>query len=183
MIRSASKSKTALVGFFCLPTSSKAHIHEPARGTAFKAGQFMYVLVASQSVDEGGYPERVVLSSDEPLVDDEGNELQADSPITTQHAQVRKNLPPRIIEAILTPDGEGGYSVEGTTAFVPKGMGLPHWEFISTNEDGSASQSAINAVSQRLADNKANAESLKEAVRNAKKSAKKSATSSDKAAE
>jgi len=163
MIRTK-KSAKVLTGFFCLPTSAKAHVHEPSRSTAFKPGQDLFVLTATQSVDEGGYPYQVVLTANaDTLLDEEGNTFQVDQEITTQHAQVRKNLPPRKVTGILRADG----SVEGTLP--PKGLGLPHWEFIDANADGSASQAMINEVDTRLAANKEAAKASAEAIRAAKK--------------
>lgn len=169
MIRKTKTAKT-LLGFFCLPTSAKAHVHELERSTAFKTGQDYFVLTATQSVDEGGYPYQVVLSADaDTLLDEEGNTFQVDQEIATQHAQVRKNLPPRKVTGILRADG----SVEGTLP--PKGLGLPHWEYIEANEDGSASQAAINSVDARMASNKEQAKANAEAIRNAKKGTKSAA--------
>lgn len=159
MIRT-NKSTKVLSGVFCLPTSSKAHVHEPSKSTAFKPGQYMYLLKASKSVEEGGYPAQVVLTSDAPI---EGWEV--DSEVETQHAEVRKNLPPRYVGAIVSPDG----TVEGDLSTAPKGMGLPHWELISANEDGSAKMGDIGAVKDRIENNKKAAKDAKEAVRNAKK--------------
>jgi hypothetical protein len=165
MIRSNKKSTKVLSGVFCLPTSSKAHPLEPTRGSAFKAAQYMYILNATQGVDEGGYPPSVCLTSDEPI---DGFELNGE--VATQHAEVRKNLPPRFVAGIVNPDG----STEGELP--AKGLGLPHWAFINTNEDGSASMADIHDVKELIESNKAAAESAKEATRAAKASSKKSAT-------
>jgi len=166
MIRK-SKSAKVLFGFFCLPTSAKAHVHELERSTAFKPQQDYFVCTATQSVDEGGYPYQVVLTADaDTLLDEEGNTFQVDQEIDTQHAQVRKNLPPRKVTGILRADG----SVEGVLP--PKGLGLPHWEYIEANSDGSASQAAINEVDARMATNKEQAKAQQESIRAAKKGSK-----------
>jgi len=159
MIRK-NKATKSLSGVYVLPTSSKAHVHEPKRGTAFQPGQFNYLLTATQSIDEGGYPAQVVVSSDEAI---EGWEVDAE--VATQHAQVRKNLPPRAVAAIIDPEG----NVDGSLTSAPKGLGLPHWEFISTNPDGSANVADCNAVEERIKRNKANLKADKDAVRDAKK--------------
>lgn len=158
MIRK-SKSTKVLTGFFCLPTSARAHVAEPQRSSAYKEGQTAYVLTATQSEEEGGYPASVVLYADglNPLDFSIGQEIE------TQHAQVRKNLPPRRVSCMVFPDG----TFEGEMP--PKGLGLPHWEYISLNDEGGASQTDINAVEARIVENKANAEKAKEAARQAKK--------------
>lgn len=160
MVKGSKSSKLALKGVFCLPTSSKSHLHEPTKGNAFKQGQLMYLLVATQSLEEGGYPFQVVLTSDEPIP---GFEVGAE--VETQHAQVKKNLPPRRVAAVRLPDG----TFEGDASTAPRGLGVPHWEFIPANENGSANLAAINATVERIAQNKANAEAAKEQVRAAKK--------------
>jgi len=160
MKRTNGKSKVVLSGVYCLPTSSKSHLHEPKKGTAFKEGQVMYLLRASKSIDEGGYPPAVVLTADEPI-----QGFTVDAEVETQHAQVRKNLPPRFVAAIVNPDG----TTEGDLTTAPRGLGLPHWEFISTNEDGSAKMTDIAAVKERIENNKKATEAAKEAVRAAKK--------------
>ena len=166
--------KVVLTGSFCLPTSTKAHIHEPVRGNAFKPGQISYILAASQSIEDGGYPPAVVLTTDEAL---EGFEVGA--AVATQHAEVRKNLPPRYVAAVVQADG----TVEGDASFAPRGLGLPHWEFIPTTAEGGASVAAISAVKARIEGNKAAAEAAKEAVRTAKKGAAPAATTTTASAE
>lgn len=163
MIRSNGKSKVALVGVFCLPTSSKFHVHEPKRSGAFKEGQVAYVLSATQSVDDGGYPPQVVLTSDDFVCHEDGNPWSLEDEVKTQHAQVRKNLPPRRVTGILYADG----SSEGELPM--KGLGLPHWSFIPTTSEGSASLNAINEVDELLKRNREEAKAAKEAVRAAKK--------------
>ena len=170
MIRK-NKSTKVLSGVYALPTSSKAHVHEPKRGTAFVQGCFMYLLTATQSIDEGGYPAQVVMSSNEEILDGDGNPWTVDQEVQTQHAQVRKNLPPRAVAAIINPEGE----VDGSLVSAPKGLGLPHWEFISTNADGSANLADCNAVEARIKANKDAMKADKEAVRDAKKGSAKTA--------
>lgn len=153
-------TKVALVGLFCLPTSSKFHVHEPSRSGAFKAGQEAFVL---QATEEEGYPQAVILTAEEGELDFElGQEIQ------TQHAQVRKNLPPRKVVGILRADG----ATEGELP--PKGLGLPHWAFIPKTDEGGASVTAISAVETLLAGNRKAAEDAKQAIRDMK-STKKSA--------
>ena len=161
MIRK-NKSEKQLKGSFVLPTSSKAHVHEPTRGTAYVPGQYSYLLTATQSVEDGGYPYQVVVTSADAI---EGWEV--DQEVDTQHAQVRKNLPPRVVTAIIDPEG----NVDGPLSSAPKGLGLPHWEFIRANEDGSASLADCNAVEERIKANKAKAKADKDNVRAAKKGA------------
>lgn len=157
MVRN-SKSKVSLEGVFCLPTSSRAHVHEPRRSMGFKEGQELFILTATQSLEEGGYPYQVVLAADEGQID-----WSVGQEVKTQHAQVRKNLPPRMVTGIVRANG----TVQGDLP--AKGFGLPHWSFIPTTLDGNASQSAINAVDELLKANKENSKAEKEAVRNSKK--------------
>lgn len=166
MIRK-NKSAKQLTGSFVLPTSAKAHIHEPTRSSAYKAGQITYILEATQSIDDGGYPPYVAVTSDEPV-----SAFELGAEVATQHAEVRKNLPPRRVRAIVHPDG----SVEGDINCAPRGLGLPHWEFVPTNPDGSASTTVINATAARIAATKEAKEQEKEAVRNLKKGAKPTAS-------
>lgn len=151
MIRSNRKNAKTLVGLFCLPTSSRYHMAEPQRSGAYHKDQVAYLLEATQSVEDGGYPPMVVLTADP-------NELTmtlGEEP-ATQHAEVRKNLPPRKVSCILYPHG----TVEGTLP--PKGSSLPHWSFIRTNEDGSASLAAIEAAKTLLETNRKAAKEAKE---------------------
>lgn len=151
MIRSNRKNAKTLVGLFCLPTSSRYHMAEPQRSGAYHKDQVAYLLEATQSVEDGGYPPMVVLTADP-------NELMmvlGEEP-ATQHAEVRKNLPPRKVSCILYPHG----TVEGTLP--PKGSSLPHWSFIRTNEDGSASLAAIEAAKALLETNRKAAKEAKE---------------------
>lgn len=159
------KQAKALEGVYCLPTSSRSHVHEPNRGTAYKPGQYMYVLLATQSVEEGGYPQRVVLTSDHQITDEEGNPWQVDQEVKTQHAEVRKNLPPRVVEAVIDPEG----NLDGSLSNIPKGLGLPHWEYIKTLENGAACMTSVSGVLERIKKNKSDAKAAKEAVRAAKK--------------
>lgn len=175
-MRKNTKKSVALFGIFCLPTSSKAHVHEPQRGTAFKPNSYFYLLRATQSVDEGGYPQQVVLQSDEPItglvLQSDGTfdeqEWTVDNVVATQHAEVRKNLPPRYVAAIVFPDG----SVEGDLSTAPKGLGLPHWQFIPANEDGSANLKAVEATTALMEANKKAAKEEKENIRAAKSGTK-----------
>lgn len=162
MIRKNKSAKT-LVGSFVLPTSAKAHIHEPTRCTAFVAGQYSYLLQATQSLEDGGYPAQVVVTSREPVP-----EFIVGEEVATQHAQVRKNLPPRRVAAVINPDG----SYEGDISSAPRGLGLPHWEFIPANPDGSANLGRCNEVAERIAANKEAATKEKEAIAAIKKGAK-----------
>jgi hypothetical protein len=168
MIRMNKKSTKVLTGLFCLPTAARMHVLEPKRSSAFKAGQEFFILRATQSVDQGGYPEMVVLCADEGSLD-----LQVGDQPETQHAQVRKNLPPRSVIGIVRADG----STEGEMP--AKGLGLPHWSFISANEDGSASQSDINEVDALITNNREETKAAKEAIRQAKKGAKSTTSSSE----
>lgn len=157
MIRTNRANKTALSGLFCLPTSSRYHAQEVKRSGAFKEGQVAYILTATKSVEEGGYPEKVILTADEGVLD-----LKIGDEPETQHAEVRKNLPPRKVTGIVHPDGK----VEGE---VPaKGMGLPHWALISANDDGSASPKAIQEAKDLLDKNRTAAKAEKESLRQAK---------------
>jgi hypothetical protein len=164
MIKTTRKSTVVLVGLFALPTSSKFHAHEPSKCSAFKPGQEAFILKA---VDEDGYPARVVMTADEGDL-----YLSLGEEVDTQHAQVRKNLPKRFVEGIVRADG----SFEGEIP--PKGLGLPHWEYIPTDERGAANLSAVNAVAERIESNRQRAEeerarvkALKEQTRGANKAA------------
>jgi hypothetical protein len=125
----------ALVGVFCLPSSSRFHCSEPERSPAWAPGQTAYVL-AGRNGDE--YPLAVVLTANHDIGWTLGQEVE------TQHAEVRKNLPPRRVVGIMRPDG----TVEGDIP--PKGAGLPHWEFIGTKEDNTADGDDITAFQMRL---------------------------------
>ena len=154
----SSKSKVQLKGLFCLPTSSKYHCQERERSGAYAEGQVVYILSATQSLEEGGYPPAVVLTANEGDL-----ELALGDEPDTQHAQVRKNLPPRRVTGIVMPDG----SVYGN---IPaKGVGLPHWEFIPANEDGSANEASIQGTIDRLTSNRSARELSKQSAREAKK--------------
>ena len=162
MVRKNRKSTVALLGFFMLPTSAKFHMHEPERCSAFKPGQEAFLL---QATDENGYPQAVIVTADEGALEwnvgDEGD---------TQHAEVRKNLPKRFVKGIRRADG----TFEGDVP--PKGVGLPHWEFIPAGEGGAARLDAINEVQQRIESNKELREKEKAAAKEAKNSAKQSTT-------
>jgi hypothetical protein len=161
MQRTNRKNKAALTGVYCLPTSSRFHPQEVKRSGAYKEGQVAYILTATQSVEEGGYPEKVVLTADEGTLDwNVGDEPE------TQHAEVRKNLPPRRVTGIVFADG----STDGE--LTPKGLGLPHWAFITSNEDGSANVASIQAAKDALDGNRAKVKAEKEALRQAKNGAK-----------
>lgn len=163
MIRKTKSAKT-LSGIFCLPTSSKFHCHERERSGAFAPDQVAYILSATQSVEEGGYPPAVVLTAGEGDL-----ELSLGDDVATQHAEVRKNLPPRKVTGVVMSDGS-------TFGEVPvKGIGLPHWEFIPANEDGSASMDTIVATGERLKQNRDGREAAKQAAATAKKTATKAA--------
>ncbi len=163
MIRKNRTTKS-LVGIFCLPTSSKFHCQERERSGAFAPDQTAYILSATQSVEDGGYPPAVVLTAP-----DGDLELSLGDEVATQHAEVRKNLPPRKVTGVVMSDGS-------TYGDVPaKGIGLPHWEFIPTNEDGSASMDTIAATGERLKQNRDGREAAKQAAAAAKKTATKAA--------
>ncbi len=156
------KNRTAksLTGIFCLPTSSKFHCSDRERSGAYATDQIAYVLSATQSIEDGGYPAQVVLTSAEGDL-----ELSLGDEVPTQHAEVRKNLPPRKVTGIVMSDGS-------TFGEVPvKGIGLPHWEYIPANDDGSASMEAISLTTARLSANRTAREAAKETARTAKKPA------------
>ena len=168
MIRRNQKSAKSLEGVFCLPTSTRFHFHEADKCSAFAKGEFIYVLQASE---EDGYPNAVVLTSGVDLgwnVDDE---------VKTQHAEVRKNLPPRFVKAVMTPDGT--FSGDPPA----KGVGLPHWSLISTRDDGSAALDEVEAIKDRIEGNRSNAKKEREALKIAKEQSKKSQTATQKSAE
>lgn len=160
MIRK-SKSTKQLTGYFCLPTSSKFHCLDRERSGAFAPDQIAYILTATKSLEEGGYPPAVVLTANIGEL-----ELELGDEPNTQHAEVRKNLPPRKVTGVVMPDGT-------TFGTMPeKGIGLPHWEFIPENGEGGASASAIAAAKVRLDSNRKAREESKEAARAAKKAPK-----------
>jgi len=153
-----SKSAKSLTGVYCLPTSTKYHAFERERSGAFLAGQMAFILAATQSVEEGGYPPAVALTCEEGVLD-----WSLDEEVPTQHAEVRKNLPPRKVVGVVMADGT-------TLGEVPqKGISLPHWELISTNEDGSANNSEIQATKDRIEANRKSREAEKQATRDSKK--------------
>ncbi len=125
-------------GIYCLPTATKFHMQDLERSVAHVHNQFCYLLTATQTVEEGGYPAQVVLMSPRDLG------LDVDENIETQHAEVRKNLPPRRVSGIIFSDGE-------RDGIMPHdGVGLPHWEFIETTSNGRADQAGITAVKMRV---------------------------------
>lgn len=112
-----------LVGFSCLPTTTKYHPLQPTRSNAFAPNQIQYILESTDETDLKGGPARVVLTSFEPLAD--GDDLfEVGDAIVTKHFSEKKQLPSRRIVSIITPDG----SVHG--APVPVGTSLPHWELM-----------------------------------------------------
>lgn len=161
MINRTRKSSVVLCGLFMLPTSSKYHMAEPTRSAAFRPGQDVFLL---QATTEEGYPQAVIVTADENTLD-----WTLGMEVETQHAQVRKNLPPRFVKGILRADG----TIEGE---IPaKGLGLAHWAYIPANADGSASLEAVNQTIALLDSNRAQAKAEKETARAAKKAAPKAA--------
>lgn len=161
MIR-ANKSSKQLTGLFCLPTSSKYHCQERERSGAFAAGMTVFILTATRSIEDGGYPPAVVLTCEEGELPD----LELGSEPETQHAEVRKNLPPRKVTGVVMADGSTFGEIP------PKGVSLPHWEYIKPNADGSASTLAIQATKDRIEKNRKDREEQKQATRDAKKAPK-----------
>ena len=149
-----------LVGLFALPTSTKFHCHERERSGAFAPNQTAYVLKATE---EDGYPGVVVMTAADSSL------MAVDEVVKTQHAQVRKNLPDRRCVGIVYADG----TTEGEIP--PKGLGLPHWDYIPATESGSADLEAIQSVEARIEQNRAAAARAKAEAKNAKASAKKAA--------
>ncbi len=144
-------------GFYCLPTSTKFHMQDLERSVAYNVGQISYLLEATQSVEEGGYPAQVVLTSNKDLG------LDVDEDIVTQHAEVRKNLPPRRVIGIIFGDGE-------RDGIMPHdGVGLPHWEFIETLSDGSPSSTEILNTKMRIIRRRQQADDLAKLERESKK--------------
>lgn len=162
MIRK-NKALKALVGLFCLPTSTSFHLADPTRSGAFQPGVDAFLLGATQSVEDGGYPPFVVLTAEKGTLD-----LDVGADVATQHAQVRKNLPPRRVLGILRADG----SIEGDLSAAPRGVGFPHWSLIPATAEGTACTTAMGAVVKLIEENRRVKAEEKEALRNLKKAAK-----------
>lgn len=159
------KTKTAksLVGLFCLPTSSKFHLFELERSPAADAGQEAFLLGATQSLEDGGYPAFVVLTAPEGALN-----LSLNEEVDTQHAIVRKNLPSRRVVAIRRADG----TFEGDLSAAPRGLGHPHWAFIPTTAEGSADPAVLVAVENHLEKKRAAAKEAASALAALKKTKK-----------
>lgn len=138
--------KKVPIGLFCLPTSTRFHMQDLQRSSGATGNQYCYLLEATTTPEEGGYPFQIVLTSPYDLEmllkwDIPGG---VDNIVETQHAEVRKQLPQRRVVAIVYPDGE-------TDGIMPaEGVGLPHWEFIRAREDGTPDPVEIKAAKMRV---------------------------------
>lgn len=128
-------TKKSTTGYYCLPTATRFHMQDLKRSTASTAGQYCYLL---EALNENDMPSQVVLTSKTDL------KIDIDQEIDTQHAEVRKQLPRRRVLGIIFPHGE-------TDGILPAdGVGLPHWEYIRSRDDGSPDISEVTATKMRI---------------------------------
>jgi hypothetical protein len=130
---------------------------ERSKSTASRPGQYIYLLEAIDSVEEGGYPAQVIVTSSTDL------DWDVDRVVKTQHAEVRKNLPDRRVVGIVFPTGEE----DGVLA--AEGVSLPHWECIRAKENGAPDTDEINRIKMRILDRRNLEKAQKEAARSSKR--------------
>lgn len=129
-----------LVGLSMLPTATKFNPRQPANSTCTAPNQFIYILESTNPEDLKGGPQRVAVTSFNPLADGDV-EWNVGTDVRTKHFSEKKNLPSRRVIGIMTPDGK----VEGD---VPAGS-FPHWEFMG--EGGTS----LEELESRAAKNRA----------------------------
>lgn len=127
-----------LVGFSCLPTSTRFQPLAPATSNAFRGTSYQYILESTNELDLKGGPVRVVLTSAEPLMLDE-EIVEVGFHIPTKHHSEKKNLPSRKVITIIDLTG----TVHGEP--VIKGTSLPHWELMTEGMTKESVQAVIDA--------------------------------------
>lgn len=148
----------ALQGVFCLPTSTKFHMQELDRSVGYRPNQFIYLLEAVDSIEDGGYPAQVILTSSDDL------DWDVDDVVKMQHAEVRKALPDRRVIGMILPNGEQ----DGL--LTAEGVGLPHWECIKSRDDGKGPEPGeIRTTKLRILDRRNMMEAQKQAARDSKR--------------